>query len=157
MFSRSKLVVLALLLSFSTLALSRTIGEVSTVFRALGANDKIIIEAFPDPQIPEISCYLSRAKAGGVTGAIGVAEDRSEASISCVKKSAVAKTKVLDEIVRGKHEGHDVFKKSTSIAFKTIQVVRFYDKESNTVVYLAYSDKLIEGSPNNAVFAVTLN
>ena len=108
-----KSLVLLILLFISSSLFARQVGEVSTVFRALGANDKIVVESFVDPQIPEIHCFLSRAKTGGLAGSVGVAEDRSEASISCVKTASVNKTKILAEIVNGKHEGFDVFKKST--------------------------------------------
>ena len=153
----NSLIIAIIIFGMSVSAFARQVGEVSTVFRALGANDKIVVESFVDPQIPEIHCFLSRAKTGGLAGSVGVAEDRSEASISCVKTAPVNKTKILTEIVNGKHEGFDVFKKSTSLTFKTIQVVRFFDKPSNSVIYLTYSDKLIDGSPNNAIFAVSLN
>ena len=65
------------------LALAETIGEVSTVFKWLGPNDKIVVEAFDDPKVEGVTCYLSRAKTGGVKGGLGLAEDRAEASLAC--------------------------------------------------------------------------
>ena len=127
------------------------IGSVSTTFKLIGANNKIVIEAFDDPQIPGATCYLSRAKKGGISGSLGVAEDTSDASLACRQTSPIN----LPEKVRsGKLDGKKVFRKSTSILFKTLQVVRFYDKKRNALVYLTYSDKLIEGSPKNSVSAI---
>ena len=146
------LFIVLLLVSSNTIA--EQIGEVSTKFRAFSANDKIVIEAFEDPDIKGVSCFLSRAKTGGVSGAVGLAEDRSEASISCVK---TLNTLVIPKsILGGKDNGVDVFKKSTSIMFKSIQVVRFYDAKRQALVYLTYSDKLIEGSPDNGIFALSV-
>ena len=121
-------------------AFAETIGSVSTVFKLVGANDKIVIEAFDDPDIPGATCYLSRAKKGGVSGAVGVAEDTSDASIALPEK-----------VKSGKEDGEEIFKKSTSLLFKSLQVVRFYDAKRNVLVYLSYSDRIIEGSPKNSI------
>nr|WP_292916703.1 CreA family protein [Nitrosomonas sp.] len=124
------------------------IGSVSTKFKMLGANDKIVIEAFDDPQIPGATCYLSRAKTGGISGTVGVAEDTSDASIACRQIGPIS----LPEKVKNGHEdGKEVFKKSTSLLFKSLQVVRFYDPKRNVLVYLTYSDRIIEGSPKNSI------
>lgn len=147
----------ALLLALTFNVFARDIGSVNTVFKALGSNDKIVVVAFTDPHVPEITCYLSRAKTGGVTGMVGLAEDKSEASLSCIKTRVINMSKVDPKVTNGKYDGDNVYKVSTSITFKSLQVVRFYDKQTNSLVYLTYSDKLIEGSPNNTVFAVSLN
>lgn len=127
------------------------IGSVNTKFKLLGPNDKIIIEVFEDPEIPGAACYLSRAKTGGVTGAIGIAEDTSDASIACRQ---IGPIKIPGRILSGKGDGEEVFKKRTSLVFKSMQVVRFYDRKRNVLVYLTYSDKLIEGSPKNSISVV---
>lgn len=137
---------------FSVLAFTvsaEEIGEVSTVFKLLGANHKIIVEGFDDPDVPGVACHISRAKTGGMKGAVGLAEDPSEASIACrqigpIDASKLAKLK----------NGDVVFKENLSLVFKTLQVVRFYDKKRNVLVYLAYSDKVIEGSPKNSISSV---
>ena len=129
------------------------IGEVRTKFKMLGANDKIVIEAFDDPDIPGATCYLSRAKTGGISGSIGLAEDKSNASLACRQIGKI----VLPERVRsGEDDGKKVFKKSTSILFKSLQVVRFYDKKRHCLVYLTYSNKLIDGSPKNSISAIPI-
>ena len=101
-----------------------------------------------------VSCYLSRAKTGGVSGMVGVAEDTADASIECVK---IGKINLPEKVKNGKLDGEQVFKQSTSILFKTIQIVRFYDKKRNVLTYLAYSDKLIEGSPKNSISVVAVD
>lgn len=129
------------------------IGEVDTVFKLLGANHKIVIEAFDDPDIPGATCYLSRAKKGGISGSLGLAEDPSDAAIACRQIGPIT---LPEKVKNGKMDGDQVFKKSTSILFKTIQVVRFYDAKRHTLVYLTYSDKVIEGSPKNSVSAIPI-
>ena len=129
------------------------IGEVSTTFKMLGANDKIVIEAFDDPDISGATCYVSRAKTGGIKGAVGVAEDRSDASLSCRQTGEIT---LPPEVVSGKWDGRRVFRKSTSLLFKKLQVVRFYDRKRNTLVYLSYSDKIVDGSPKNAISTIVI-
>ena len=134
-------------------AQARDIGSVSTTFRLLGAaNDKIKIEAFADPKIDGITCYISRAVTGGITGAIGLAEDTSDASIECKQTGPI----VFKEAINIREKGEEVFNERRSILFKALHVNRFYDAEANTLVYLTWSDKLIEGSPKNSISAVTL-
>ena len=128
---------------------AESIGEVSTVFKWLGPNDKVVVEAFDDPKVAGVTCYLSRAKTGGVKGGLGLAEDRSEASLACRQVGPIEFLAPLDE-------GEEVFKERTSLVFKTLQVVRFHDRKRNVLVYLAYSDRVIEGSPQNSITAIPL-
>lgn len=125
------------------------IGEVSTAFKLLGANHKIVLEAFDDPKVQGVSCFLSRAKTGGVSGTLGLAEDPSDAAIACRQTGPI---QYLDKL----EAGEEVFKQRTSILFKKVQVVRFFDPQRNTLVYLTYSDKLIDGSPKNSISAVAV-
>lgn len=143
----------ALLLAVSGAATADEIGSVGTKFKLLGPNDKIVVEAFEDEEVPGVACYLSRAKTGGISGAVGVAEDTSDASIDCRQIGPIR----LPEAVRaGKQDGEAVFKRRTSLLFKTLQVVRFYDPKRNALVYLTYSDRIIEGSPKNSISAVPI-
>jgi CreA protein len=140
---------LALGLGIPSLASAEQIGEVDTVFKWLGPNHKIVVEAFDDPLVDGVTCYLSRAKTGGIKGGLGLAEDRAEASIACRQVGPVR--------INGKlKDGDVVFKERTSLVFKTMQVVRFFDESRNTLVYLVYSDRIIEGSPQNAVTAIPI-
>jgi len=140
------LMLIAILLA--TAARADDIGCVSTDVRMLGAaNDKICVASFKDPDIDGIVCHISRAETGGIKGAIGVAEDPSEASVSCRQMGPII---IKDNL----KDGEKVFKESRSFLFKTLQVVRFYDKPNNTLIYLSYSDKLINGSPKNTISTV---
>lgn len=128
-------------------ARAEEIGSVSTVFKMLGPNDKIVVEAFDDPAVAGVTCYLSRAKKGGISGGLGVAEDTSDASIACRQVGPIAIKGALKD-------GDVVFRKDTSLLFKTMQVVRFHDRKRNVLVYLVYSDRIVEGSPKNSVSVV---
>lgn len=145
---------LALLLICQSVAVSAdVIGSVATKFKWMGPNDKIVIEVFEDEEVPGVVCYLSRAKTGGVSGAIGVAEDTSDSAIHCAQVSHIT---LPEDIRSGKSDGDEVFKKRTSLLFKSLQVVRFFDAPRNTLVYLSYSDRIIEGSPKNSITAVPI-
>ena len=139
---------LTFLLAANT-ANAEEIGSVSTVFKLLGPNDKIVIEAFDDPKVDGVTCHLSRAKKGGVSGAVGLATDSSDAAIACRQVGPITVKEELED-------GESVFNKRTSILFKTMQVVRFVDQKRNVLIYLVYSDKLIDGSPKNSISTVPI-
>jgi len=150
--ARNLIVTLAtFMLSQSVLA--EEIGSVDTVFKMFGPDHKIVVEAFDDPDVKNVTCYISRAKTGGIKGGLGLAEDTSDAAISCQQ---VGPIELSDKIAQGKAQGEVVFRKRTSLVFKKLQVVRFYDAKRNTLAYLAYSDKVVEGSPKNAISAVPI-
>ncbi|MEM9228377.1 MAG: CreA family protein [Pseudomonadota bacterium] len=128
---------------------AEVIGDVDTAFKLLGANHKIVVEAFDDPSVSGVSCFVSRAKTGGISGSLGLAEDTSDASIACRQTGPI---EVSAEI----EDGEEVFGRRASVLFKRIQVVRFYDETRQTLVYLTYSDRLIDGSPKNAISAVVI-
>ncbi len=144
---RAVLISLALLLALP--AMAEEIGSVGYRFQWLGPNDKIVIEAFDDPDIAGITCYISRARTGGFKGAIGVAEDPPYASISCLQVGPIDGAKA--EKSRSPHE---VFSVGASLIFKTTQVVRFFDPKRRALVYLSYTDRIIEGSPQNSISVV---
>lgn len=125
------------------------IGDVTTAFKFLGANHRIVIEAFDDPKVEGVSCFVSRARTGGISGSLGLAEDTSDASIACRQVGPIAFKEEIED-------GDEVFSTRASILFKEIQVVRFFDEKRNTLVYLTYSDKLIDGSPKNSLSAVVI-
>jgi len=144
---------LAALLSLGAAATAEEIGSVNTVFKWVGPDHKIVVEAFDDPDIPGVACYVSRAKTGGVKGALGIAEDTADASIACRQVGPIT---LPEQVSSRKADGEQVFKQRLSLLFKSLQVVRFYDAKRNALVYLTYSDKLIEGSPKNSVSAVPI-
>jgi CreA protein len=142
--------LLLLSLVAASAASAQEVGCVSTTFRALGLlNDKICIDAFKDPRVDGVVCHVSRAKTGGVKGKIGLAEDPTEASIACRQVGPITLHGELKD-------GEEVFKETRSWLFKTLQVVRFFDRANNTLVYLTYSDKLVNGSPKNSITTVPI-
>lgn len=145
--SMKKLLGLVVLLSASLGAVAETIGDVSTTFKLLSPNDKVVVDVFDDPEVDGVACYLSHAKTGGYKGAMGFAEDTSDASVACRQVGPIS--------FKGKIAMQDeVFNARSSFLFKHVRVVRMVDKKRNTLVYLVYSDKIIEGSPKNSVTAV---
>ena len=142
-----------LCLAGGTVAHAEQIGSVDTVFKVLGPDHKIVVEAFDDPDVKNVTCYISRAKTGGIKGGLGLAEDTSDAAISCQQ---VGPIEVSEKIKNGKAQGEVVFQKRTSLVFKKLQVVRFFDAKRNALVYLTYSDKVVDGSPKNALSAVPI-
>ena len=116
------------------------IGSVDTAFKLIGPDHKMKIEAFDDEKVVGVSCHVSRAVTGGVKGAVGLAEDTSDASIACRQVGPI-------NIVSPLISGESVFSERRSVLFKRLQVVRFCDETRNTLVYLVYSDKLVDGSP----------
>lgn len=140
---------LLLIAALAAPAGAEQIGEVDTAFRLLGANHKIVVEVFDDPKVEGVSCFVSRARTGGISGSLGLAEDTSDASIACRQTGPIRFLAPLEA-------GEPVFRQRASVLFKTVQVVRFWDETRNTLVYLTYSDRLIDGSPKNAISAVTV-
>lgn len=139
-------------ISVGGLALADEIGSVDTAFKLIGANHKIVVEAFDDPKIKGVACFLSMARKGGISGTLGLAEETSDVSIACRQVGPIE----FVEAISSDDEGERVFKARRSVLFKKLQVVRFLDRERNSLVYLAYSDKLIDGSPKNSVSAVAM-
>jgi len=142
-----KTIAALLLAALPFAAAAEEVGQVDTAFRLIGPNHKIIVEVFDDPKVGGVSCFLSRAKTGGVKGALGVAEDKAEASVACRQVGDIRFNGTLPR-------QEEVFTERASILFKRIRVVRMVDAKRNTLVYLVYSDRLIEGSPQNSVTAV---
>jgi CreA protein len=126
------------------------IGAVDTVFKLLGPDHKIVVEAYDDPRVRGITCYVSRAKTGGIKGGLGLAEDTTDASIACRQTGPIEFSGPLPA-------QQEVFNERLSLVFKKLRVVRMVDARRNALVYLAYSDRLVEGSPKNAITAVAVD
>ena len=129
---------------------SETVGEVDTVFKFIGPDHKIVVEAYDDPKVTGVTCFVSRAKTGGIKGALGLAEDKSEASIACRQVGPISFPQPLPK-------QDEVFTERMSFIFKKLRIVRMVDSKRNTLVYLTYSDRVIEGSPQNSVTAVAVD
>jgi CreA protein len=123
------------------------IDAISTQFRWLGPNDKIIVERYDDPRVRNVSCYLSRAETGGVKGGLGFAEDPSRFSVAC---RAVGPIEMPASLPKSEVIGFA----SASLFFKTFQIHRAVDAEKQVLVYTVVSTKLINGSPFNSISVV---
>ncbi|MFC6283718.1 MULTISPECIES: CreA family protein [Polaromonas] len=142
--------VMVSLLFLLSRAGAEQIGEVDTVFKFIGPDHKIVVDAHDDPKVNGVTCYVSRAKTGGLKGAVGIAEDKAEASIACHQVGSISFAKPLAA-------QEEVFNERISLVFKKIRIVRMVDKARNTLVYLTYSDRVIEGSPQNSVATVAID
>ena len=138
------------LLGLATAAHAESVGEVDTVFKLIGPDHKIVVDAHDDPGVKGITCYVSRAKTGGIKGGLGLAEDKAEASIACRQTGPISFAKPLKR-------QEEMFSERISLVFKRLRVVRMVDVGRNTLVYLTYSDRVIEGSPQNSVTAVPVD
>ena len=131
-------------------ALAEKIGTVDTAFQWIGRDHDILVEAYDDPGALGVTCYVSRARTGGIKGTLGLAEDRAEASIACRQTGPISFPKPL-------RQQEEVFSERMSILFKRLRIVRMIDVPRNTLIYLTYSEKLIDGSPQNSVTAVPIS
>ena len=123
---------------------------VSTTFNLLSPNDKVCVSVFDDPKVPGVACHISQARKGGWGQPLGLNEDPSNFSISCrqIGPISVDMSKLTDQ--------EEVFSQKTSIFFKATRIYRVLDKPHNTLVYLAISTKIINGSPANAISTVPI-
>jgi CreA protein len=139
----------AALLSFPGVAAAEEVGCTSTTFHLFSPNDKVCVMAFNDPDVEGVTCHISQAKTGGWKGAVGFAEDPSRFSIACHQFGPITVPPNLDN-------EKSVFSEGTSLIFKNTKVVRMFDAKRNTLIYVAISKRVIEGSPMNAISAVPI-
>jgi CreA protein len=123
------------------------VGSVNTEFKLIGPDHKIIIESYDDPKIDGITVFISKSQKGGIKGALGLAEDTSDASVA-VRQTGPIKVK---EAFRN---GEDAFTEQRSVLFKRLHVSRFWDAPHKSFVYVVWTDRLINGSPQNSISAV---
>jgi CreA protein len=142
-------VILALVLWIWSRPERGSTGRVSTNFRWLGPDDRIAVDGFDDPKVQGVACHISRAVTGGVKGALGLAEDTSDASIACRQVGPI-------KIVSDLKDGETVFDERRSLLFKHLHVVRFYDRSRNVLVYVSYSDRVLGGSPKSSISSVPI-
>jgi CreA protein len=147
---RSILLVLVITAGTVPAAPAEDLACLSTTFRFLGANDKVCISVFDDPKVPGVACHVSQARTGGIKGSLGLAEDPSRFSISCRQVAPIS----TDIAMLPAEES--VYSERTSIFFKHTHVFRIIDKKRNTLVYVALSDKIVEGSPQNSISTVPI-
>ena len=137
----------AILLATSSVALAERVGCVTTEWKLIGANHKVCVESFNDPKVPGITCHVSQARTGGVSGSLGLAQDPSQFSLACRQTGPITLPDKLPKEAT-------VFAEDTSILFKETRVVRLWDEANRTLVYLAISRKLINGAPANSISTV---
>lgn len=129
---------------------SRDVGEVSTAFKLLGPNHKIVVSAFDDPKVKGVTCYVARPRTGGIKGGLGLAEDPSIASVSCVQTGPISFLKEIDM----DESGEEVFDESRSLIFKSLEINRIYDQANGSLVYVVRTTRIIEGSPTTSLSVV---
>ncbi len=146
-FYKAPLLAAGLLGFFSNSAFADEVGCVTTAWKLIGANHKVCVDAFDDPKIPGVTCHLSQARTGGISGGLGMAEDPSHFSLACRQTGPITLPPNLPK-------DETVFAEDTSLFFKTTKITRLYDQKHNTLVYLAISRKIIEGAPANSLSTV---
>jgi CreA protein len=145
---RQAAIALACVLAGNAVAAhAEEIGSVDTAWKLIGPDHKVVVEVFDDPGVEGIACYVSRAKTGGLKGALGVAEDPALFSVACRQIGPIRFAKPLAR-------QEQVFREGASLVWKHVRVVRIVDPRRNALVYLTYSDRLIDGFPDNAITAV---
>ena len=122
---------------------------VTTSWKLIGANHKVCVQAYDDPKVKGVSCYMSQAKKGGLSGTFGLAEDPAQFSLDCRQVGEIIISSRLPE-------QEVAFSEDTSLLFKETRVVRIFDKKRNTLVYLAISRKIIDGAPANSISTVPI-
>lgn len=121
----------------------------STVFKLLSPNDKLATYGVDDPEVDGVACHFTVPEKGGFKGWLGLAEEVSDISLACRQIGPIR--------FKGKMEqGDDMFRKRRSLFFKKMQIVRGCDPKRNVLVYMVYSDRLIEGSPKNSTSSVPI-
>jgi CreA protein len=119
----------------------------STVFKLLSPNDKLATYGVDDPEVDGVACHFTVPEKGGIKGWLGLAEQVSDISLAC---SQIGPIHFKDKM----EQGGDMFRQRRSLFFKKMQIVRGCDAKRNVLVYMVYSDRLIEGSPKNSTSSV---
>jgi CreA protein len=142
------LVLLGLVLHWQHLEEQRNIlGSVNTEFQLIGPDHKIIVESYEDPKIDGITVFISKSQTGGIKGALGLAEDTSDASVAVRQTGPIKVKEAFDS-------GEDAFSEKRSVLFKRMHVSRFWDGPHSCFVYVVWTDRIIRGSPQNSISAV---
>lgn len=159
-------------LFLSSFSFAKTVGEITTSWKMLGNNHRIVIETVEDKEVGVI-CYLSYAKAGGLSEMVNLEEDTSDNGLSCHLNYTLftqeqdplkRKTMLINDLElqqkyltsEEKQNGVEIFKKDSSLFFKKMKLTRFYDKDNQALVYVAHSRRLIDGSPKHSLSVVKI-
>lgn len=138
------------LFAMSSVAKADNLSCVSTTFNLLSPNDKVCVTFFEDPKVQGVTCYIAQARTGGWGQPLGLNEDPSNFSVACRQTSPIN----IDFAKLADNE--EVFTEKTSIFFKATRIYRMPDRKHNTLVYLAVSTKIVNGSPENAISTVSV-
>jgi len=141
---------IVLVCALSPAARAADIGCISTTFNLLSPNDKVCVSAFEDPHVPGVVCHISQARKGGWGQPFGLNEDPSNFSVACRQIGPI------DVDLSKLKENEEVFSEKTSIFFKATRIYRMVDKPHNTLIYVAVSSKIVNGSPANAISTVPI-
>lgn len=144
------LAAIALITAIPAFARADDLSCISTTVNMLSPNDKVCITAFEDPKVSGVTCHISQARTGGWGQPLGLNEDPSNFSVSCRQTGPIT----VDISTLGDKD--EAFSEKTSIFFKATRIYRIIDRKHNTLVYLAISSKLINGSPANAISSVPI-
>jgi CreA protein len=121
----------------------------STVFKLLSPDDKLAVYGIDDPAVEGVACHFTAPEKGGWSGALGLAEEVSDVSLACRQVGPIRFREKFEQ-------GSVAFRQSRSLFFKRMQIVRGCDARRNVLVYMVYSDKLVEGSPKNSTSTVPI-
>jgi CreA protein len=130
-------------------AAAEELGSVNYQFKWIGPSDHIVVDALEDPDVPGVTCYVARARIGGIKGALGLAEDPGEASVDCRATAPIDAS-----LVPRLKNGASVFSERASLLFKRTRVVRFVDARRQALVYVVYTDRIVNGLPQNSITVV---
>ena len=122
----------------------------TTVWKFLSPDHKLGTYAIDDPDVEGVACYFTVPEKGGWIGWLGLAEELSNASLSCRQVGPI-------KFKRKLQQGDEAFSQRRSLIFKRMQIVRGCDAKRNVLVYLIYTDKIIEGSPENSTSSVPIS
>jgi CreA protein len=147
---RLLMAVSAVFLAATGIARAEDLACVSTTFNLLSPNDKVCVSDFEDPKVPGVVCFVSQARKGGWGQPLGVNDDPSNFSVACRQMGPIT----VD--ISTLPESQEAFSEKTSILFKATRIYRLPDKKHNTLVYLAISSKIVNGSPANAISIVPI-
>jgi CreA protein len=141
------LILISFMVTNIAMADGSTVGSVDTTYNLLTPNDSIKVVVLDDPDIPNVHCYMSTAVTGGLSGALGVASDKSEYDLSCFSNGAVNVPASLPQQAQIAMEHRSAF-------FKKLRIVRMIDRENHRLIYLAYTTWFVDGSPKHAMSSV---
>lgn len=152
--SASRSAALALLAALAVAPVARAeepdlVFKKSTVWKLLTPDDKLAVYGIDDPEVEGVACHFTVPERGGVKGMFGVAEQTSDVSLACRQVGPI-------KFMRQLEQGEEMFRERRSLFFKKMQIVRGCDAKRNVLVYMVYTDKLIDGSPKNSTSSVPL-